>query len=133
MCKMVHESTHRQPKRLLETKVMCHVGPCLSKSPGSLRIRLYVLRKGISPNQSYDLGMRIFDHQSYEKSAGSMILRVFHCSDDLYNLIHCSLRGLELALKAESQDLSGGQVKSKYHLGCDIPPTWRSIPGLVSG
>ena len=43
----------------------------------SLRIRLYVLRKskkGISPNQSYDLGMGCWDHQSYDFREGSGFL-----------------------------------------------------------
>ncbi len=34
----------------------------------ALRIRLYVLRiRDETPNESYDLGMRCFDHQSYNK------------------------------------------------------------------
>ena len=44
---------------------------------------------GISPIQSYDLGMGFFDHQSYEFSGGVWILRIVDASE--IRLTGCSL------------------------------------------
>ena len=45
------------------TKIVNVIQLTVPKDPGSR----YVLRKGFPPNQSYDLGMGFFDHQSYER------------------------------------------------------------------